>query len=67
MSAIVAWNPHPTRRPWYKTPEREKYLRDNPFLDVSILAAEVGLSYRLTYRFLRDLGLRKCRNNRNEE
>jgi hypothetical protein len=54
-------------KPRHQTPEREKFLRDNTFLDVSILAHEVGLSYQYTAAIMRRLGLRKCRNQRNKD
>jgi hypothetical protein len=54
-------------KPRHQTPERETYLRNNHFLDVSILAHDIGLTYQYTYAMMRRLGLRKCRNQRNRE
>lgn len=63
MSSVIVQGALPWK-PRHQTPEREKYLRDNHFLDVSILANEIGLNYRFTYAMMRRLGLRKCSNNR---
>jgi hypothetical protein len=66
MSTVLIQGALPWK-PRHQTPVREKYLRDHSFLDVSILAHDIGLTYQYTYAMMRRLGLRKCRNQRNKE
>lgn len=45
--------------PRYLTPERQRFLRDNSFLDEAILADELGMSIRTIHRWMLKLRLRK--------
>ena len=53
----------PQRRPAMYTAERDKFLRDNPTVSLSILADKLGLSEGCIIRYQRKLGIRKLTGN----
>jgi len=48
-----------------RTPERDRYLRENHFVDPAILAADLGLHTRFIVLYMRKLGLRSFERIRN--
>jgi hypothetical protein len=50
------------KRDIYKNKTRDKYLKENHFIDVAILADKLNLSVRFIQMRMRHLGLRKCKN-----
>ena len=54
---------YPLRRPRMYTPARDKFLRDNPTVSLSILAHELGFTEGSVIRYQRKLGIRKLTGN----
>ena len=54
---------YPLRRPRMYTRERDKFLRDNPTVSLSILAHELGFTEGSVIRYQRKLGIRKLTGN----
>lgn len=60
MQVVIVYDP--PKRDIYKNKIRDEYLKQNHFIDVAILADELGLSIQFIQMRMRRLGLRKCRN-----
>ena len=63
MTDVYAPELYPLRRPAMYTAERDKFLRDNPTVSLSILADKLGLSEGCIIRYQRKLGIRKLTGN----
>lgn len=61
---IITYGLDGQRKPFYMTPERDAFLRENSFIDPAIIAAEWKIHERWVVRYLRHLGLRKCKQSR---
>lgn len=51
------------RKVKWRTAERDAYFREHSFVDVGILADNLGLSYRFVLSYMQKMGLRPIANN----
>jgi hypothetical protein len=56
---IVTSELYPRKRHKRYTPERDKFLRDNPLVDPAMLADSMGVTERWIIGYQRKLGIRK--------